>query len=399
MRYIYKLLVIVPAILCLLFSTSAFAQSLNQDDVNSIYNDTVWYQQNGGNGCTVNIDVNLSGKTNADKAYNFFISKGLSPVQAAAILGNFMQESGMNPKRVQGGGESDTVPLDGKTGYGLAQWTDIGRQQALVEYSKQTNLPVYSLELQLNFAWYEASSGDVITNLKAIQKIEVATEYWMSSYEKPAAGSANLPQRIIFANQFLAEFSGLTGSTTEAPGTTGGCSFTAPGENSQYVDGFVIYSQYDPAWANKPYGSSTIAVSGCGPSAMAMIITALTGKRVTPDVTAAYAASQNLYVPGAGSMWTISPVLADNWGLKSTLIGAKIAKITATLQSGGLVIASGQGPLPFTTGGHFIVIRGVTADGKWKIGDSGHNNTSSQDWDPQLLVSNMNDGSVYAITK
>src|SRR6185369_13828140 len=75
----------------------AFAQSLSQDDASSIYSDTVWYQQSGGAVCNVNVDLNLSGSGNAEKAYNFFIAKGLSPVQSAAILGNFMRESGIVP--------------------------------------------------------------------------------------------------------------------------------------------------------------------------------------------------------------------------------------------------------------------------------------------------------------
>jgi hypothetical protein len=375
------------------------AQSLGQDDVNSIYNDTVWYQQNGGAGCSVTVDTNLSGNDEKEKAFNFFITKGLSPIQSAAILGNFMQESGVLPTRVQGGGESNIVPLDGKTGYGLAQWTYLARQQALVDYAKQTNLPVYTLELQLNFTWHESTSDGTMSNFKTINKIEAATEYWMSNYEKPAAATANLPGRIKFANDFLALYSGTGGSTITVPATSGGCTATAPGQDSQFIDGFIIYSQYDPRWANKPYGTSTIAISGCGPSAMAMIITALTGQSITPDITAAYATSQNLYVPGAGSSWDIGSVLAQHWGLNATSIPVSQKVITAHLQARDLVIAAGQGSLPFTSGGHFIVIRGVAADGNWMIGDSGHSNTSSQEWDPQAIISNMSQGSVYAISK
>ncbi len=55
--------------------------------------------------------------------------------------------------------------------------------------------------------------------------------------------------------------------------------------------------------------------------------------------------------------------------------------------------------MPFTANGHFIVIRAVTAEGKFKVGDPGHSDTSDKDWDPQQLINNMRDGSVYAITK
>ena len=39
--------------------------------------------------------------------------------------------------------------------------------------------------------------------------------------------------------------------------------------------------QTDPKWANKPYGSSTIKVSGCGTTSVAMVVSGLTGKTVT----------------------------------------------------------------------------------------------------------------------
>jgi hypothetical protein len=106
-----------------------------------------------------------------------------------------------------------------------------------------------------------------------------------------------------------------------------------------------------------------------------------------------------LYVSGEGSSWSIGPVLAKHWGLKAQAIGADGAKIAATLQAGGLVITAGQGAKPFTSGGHFIVIRGLTADGKWKVGDSGHNDTSDKEWEPSQLLASMAGGSVYAISK
>jgi lysophospholipase L1-like esterase len=169
------------------------------------------------------------------------------------------------------------------------------------------------------------------------------------------------------------------------------------GQDTKFIDGFAIYDQYDPDWGSLPYSSSTISRSGCGPAAMAMIVTALTGKTVLPPEVATKAAS--MYVPGAGSSWQIGPFVASLYGLKSAPVEADVAKISQVLINGGLVIAPGQGAKPFTSGGHFIVIRAVTADGKWRVGDSGHTDTSDKNWDPATLVAMMRDGGVYAITK
>lgn len=390
------LLIAVAVFTLLNLSSPTYALSDPQKQVleSGIY----YFNVAGGGDCSVNVDVSLSGSGNAQQAYNYFVSKGLTPIQASAILGNFMRESHMNPKQLQGGGDSDTVPLDGKTGYGLAQWTDLGRQKNLAQFAKDQNQPVSTLALQLDFVWHEASSGPVLNNLKAIGDINIATEYWMDAYENP--GVKALAEREAFAKLFYDKYGSSSGSTITVPSSdTGGCSSVGPGQNTQYVDGFTVYSQFDPAWINAPYGSSTVGDSGCGPSAMAMIITALTGKSVTPDQTAAYGGSQGTYDPGVGSYWTMPKTIAPHWGLKATFIGNDVAKITASLQSGGLVIVSGHGAKPFSTVGHYIVIRGVTSDGNWKIGDSGHNDTSDKKWSPSQLSSQINDGSVYVITK
>src|SRR5262245_59249479 len=51
-------------------------------------------------------------------AFTFFVSKGLTPIQAAGIVGNLDQESGVDPNSVQYGGGP---------GRGIAQWSVGGR--------------------------------------------------------------------------------------------------------------------------------------------------------------------------------------------------------------------------------------------------------------------------------
>ena len=368
-----------------IFPTSLSAQSLSESELNSIYSDTVWYKPDS---CSVELDLKLTGNDRIEQAFNFFIQKGLSAEQAAGIVGNFRWESGVDPTKTNSSSGA----------HGIAQWLG-GRLDGLRAYAAQLNQDADSLALQLKYSWYEFthSEGAALKDLKTQTTVEGSALSVFNKYER--AGDSTGPDRVQFAQDIYNQYKNSSGAVVSAPAGSSSCSSVGTGQNTKYIDGFTIYSQYDPAWASKPYGASTIAESGCGPTAMAMIITNLTGKNITPDITAAYASSQGLYVPGVGSSWSIAPVLARHWELKASPIGASIAKISATLKSGGLVIASGQGPLPFTSGGHYIVIRGVTADGKWMIGDPGHNDTSDKEWDPQQLVASMNDGSVYAITK
>jgi Peptidase_C39 like family/Phage tail lysozyme len=305
------------------------------------------------------------------------------------------------------------------------QWTPANTKVPGIVAAAKIQGDVYELATQLEMVWAqldgkaggysETQAGD---ELKSTRTIEEAVRAFQGDsavggkyrgYERPADQQGSIGRRIKNAQSVKNLYGGQStppasdgaeaSIAVDAPVSSGCASYSGPGENTKYYDGFTVYSQYDPAWANKAYSSSTISSSGCGPSAMAMIITTLTGKQVTPLQTSQYAASKNLYVPGQGSKWTIASELAPNWGLKATAIGANVAAVTTALQSGSLVITAGKGPTPFTRGGHFIVIRAVTADGKWRVGDSGHNDTSDKDWDPNQLIKSMSGGSVYAISK
>ena len=79
----------------------------------------------------------IVGSTNIEKAYNFVISHGLQPHQAAGILGNLIKESGVNPLAVN---------PDSKA-YGIAQWLGQRKTKLLALNNYQT------IEVQLNYLW------------------------------------------------------------------------------------------------------------------------------------------------------------------------------------------------------------------------------------------------------
>ncbi len=209
-------------------------------------------------------------------------------------------------------------------------------------------------------------------------------------------------------------------STSNEEGSTSGGSTSAnlnspapTGSDTQVIDGFTVYKQYDPAWGGNTYGvgGRTIASSGCGPTAMAMIITSLTGQTVTPADTAAYGMKAGTHGGSAGGSngVALATKMAANWGLKAEFLGANKQAINAALDRGALVIVSGNGSqppeTPFSQGGHFVVIRGRTADGKWLVGDSSHRgaspDTSTVGYDPDTMVKHFSSGgySSYAISK
>ena len=163
---------------------------------------------------------------------------------------------------------------------------------------------------------------------------------------------------------------------------------TCPPDNNNGE--LVIYYQGDEPWGSLLYGNcggATIGDAGCGPTSLAMIITALTGKKVTPDEIAKKAVTGGYRVCNSGSSHAITD-LAKGYGLTVKDYGRpSIAEINKALKNGVMFQVAGTGPSPFSGNGHFIGIRGVTEDGKWLIFDSAHKGqgTNEKAWNPMEI--------------
>lgn len=131
-------------------------------------------------------------------AYDYFVGKGLTNFQAAGIVGNLDQESGMSPTAVQSGGP----------GRGIAQWSVGGRwdQDAgdnATAYASQHGQSVWSLQLQLDFIWYELTtfSGYGLAALKATTNVHDATVVFETRFE--GCGQCVESTRVAYAQAVL----------------------------------------------------------------------------------------------------------------------------------------------------------------------------------------------------
>ncbi|MDB4968312.1 MAG: hypothetical protein JWN44_4001 [Myxococcales bacterium] len=135
---------------------------------------------------------------NDKAAYDFFVAKGLTNFQSAGIVGNLDQESGVNPASVQYGGGP---------GRGIAQWSvggrwDTSNNDNVLAYAKTTGQSSGSLNLQLEFIWYELTTfGYGLSQLKASTNLTDATVAFMAKYE--ICGTCAQTQRIAYAQAVL----------------------------------------------------------------------------------------------------------------------------------------------------------------------------------------------------
>lgn len=142
--------------------------------------------------------------------------------------------------------------------------------------------------------------------------------------------------------------------------------------------------QWDERWGYGAYGTSCVAVSGCAPTALSMVIAGLTGEnRVTPYTVASYAQDKGYYVPGVGTRWDLMDEGCREFGVQGTKIELSEHEVTTMLRFGYPIICSMM-PGDFTTSGHFIVLTGLE-DGKIRVKDPNSTKRSEMLWDYQTL--------------
>ena len=137
-------------------------------------------------------------------------------------------------------------------------------------------------------------------------------------------------------------------------------------KNKEYIGKFVYFNQGDAAWNSSGYG---IRSAGCGPTSMAVCITTLTKKWVTPVDTTSWAYQQGYY-SSAGSEHRAIPAMAEHWGLQCDGLGTDYQKIKESLKEGRPVVAL-MGPGYFTRGGHFMVLTEIDSNDNVTVADVG----------------------------
>lgn len=148
--------------------------------------------------------------------------------------------------------------------------------------------------------------------------------------------------------------------TTEAEDSDSSQSSSSPTQVKS-VNGFPLYNQLD--YPNKRFGSGTVATSGCGITSLAMVATYLTGHTYLPDELAGYFGGygeNNVQRLEYGAKQMQLPIRkADN-----------IRQIFSAMKEGNIAILLMNHLSIFSESQHFIVLNGMTKDGKYLVADS-----------------------------
>ncbi|MEQ9810200.1 C39 family peptidase, partial [Streptococcus jiangjianxini] len=137
----------------------------------------------------------------------------------------------------------------------------------------------------------------------------------------------------------------------------------------QKVYPMPYFNQRDSRWSAKRYGRYTMGDTGCVPTSLSMVFSALTGTTVMPTTVADWlyynTKEFDRLVPGTRAPGIVKA--ANAWGVRATNLSNYASLVTA-LREGHHVLAAVQNNVFVTRGSHELVLKGYN-NGKVYVTD------------------------------
>lgn len=197
----------------------------------------------------------------------------------------------------------------------------------------------------------------------------VSEEEYEAGVKKPVSSDSSSSSSGSYSDG--TDYSG-TATSSEAGSLTG----------VKYLDGGMpipIYYQQDYKDVSlKPGTSKTVSSSGCGFTSCAMIVSYLLDKKITPrEFVDDW--SRKYYVYNQGMSWGLPQAAATHYGLGNVEATTSSSRMVEALRNNQPVMSSQSAGL-FTSGGHLIVLRGITTDGKILVNDPNRGNAIGKNY-------------------
>jgi len=140
-----------------------------------------------------------------------------------------------------------------------------------------------------------------------------------------------------------------------------------------------LLKQWDERWGDYPYGTSTIAASGCSPTCFSMIAQ-FYGINITPPSAADFAIINGFYPTPDGTSWNFFMAAGQNFGIPFYQSWDPDEVLAALRQ--GIPCVGAHGPGEFTHSGHSIVYAYITEDNEVMVNDPNRDDTCKlYQWD------------------
>lgn len=118
-----------------------------------------------------------------------------------------------------------------------------------------------------------------------------------------------------------------------------------------------FWKQTDKRWAKHSWKGVTIGSSGCGPTAIACVVSALV-KKVTPKIVFDWICKNGYMHPSKGTYWSGITAALKHYGITKFSVSYNTDTALKELKAGKWMIGI-VGPSRWTRGGHYIVVYGL----------------------------------------
>lgn len=153
-------------------------------------------------------------------------------------------------------------------------------------------------------------------------------------------------------------------------------------------DTVPLLQQWDERWGYEKYSGNYFAASGCGPTALSMVVLYLRhDAQASPLAVAEYAKEAGYSVDGSGSAWDLIGKGCRHFGVNAKSVKVNEDIFKEKLDEGNLIVVN-VGPGDFTDNGHFMVITGYDDEG-FTINDPNSIIKSNTHWQFERLHSQI----------
>lgn len=353
---------------------------------------------------------NAGGKAVRDAGYRI-PQNGETPAYVAKVMA-LLGESEIPEGGIETG-SSDSVSLnmmkttinselDTFFGWNLTRIREVTISEGEGEEKTETTTTIaqYSILLKLNHELTETSTGYEYRYVTSRSLFNLVVKLLQAIQD----GSRAMKD-ILFQMFSWKEF--ITGVGASDDGIWGDIDTAGDTITYETVSGcvkeVVYFNQGEEPWRSMKYGTSTIGSAGCGPTAMAIVISTLTGETVTPKMMADYSIEHGEYVSGQGTSHSFPTNAARHWGLSVKRVGKnRMSEVVQSLKQGKLVVVICAPNTISGSSGHYIVLTGVDAQGYITIADPGSRSRTGKVYSVDTIQSygrNLEDGAFWIIGK
>ena len=258
--------------------------------------------------------VSGGNKENAKFAMDYLMSKGESKENAAAAVGNFLAESGMNPS---------VKPGDGGTSFGIMQLHDPQRKANFKKFTGGTPIEQSSLQQQLDFYLWEKQNthskvGMMLQNpnLSVEDRAKIIEKYYESPRVQGQISRQNNARALADGSYFATgrkNLSGMKGSIDASVAAQNALQPTTLEDAMLSTDGFNYTGLAEASKSSMTVPSSTFAAPTNTKVKEAITNAAISKSEVNNRSNSSNASTQNIIAPTAN-------VVNNNGGSKGSSV-------------------------------------------------------------------------------